>query len=64
MRLSEEQLRSLEQWAACDLAEAEGRDVQALIDEVRESREKIKELQEQIEYTGEVAFERELGRDD
>lgn len=38
MRLADAQLDSLEQWAACDLADTEGVEVGALIAEVRESR--------------------------
>jgi hypothetical protein len=38
VKLTEEQLRSIEQWAACDLREREGADVQALVDEVRALR--------------------------
>src|SRR6185295_16924283 len=37
-RLTEEQLSGMEQWAACDLREREGREVQEMVDEIRELR--------------------------
>jgi DnaJ-class molecular chaperone len=38
MKVTEEMLKSMEQWAACDLREREGSEVQALIDEIRRLR--------------------------
>lgn len=40
MTITEDQLASLEQWAACDLREREGLEVQELVDEVRRLRAK------------------------
>lgn len=39
--LTEDELRSLEQWAAVDLRDDDGDPVQDLIDEVRESRAQL-----------------------
>jgi hypothetical protein len=37
-RLTEDQLSSMEQWAACDLRDEDGREVQEMVDEIRELR--------------------------
>lgn len=48
MRLTEGELQSADQWAACDLREGEGRRVQALVEEVRASRLEIARLRSEL----------------
>lgn len=42
-RLTDADLTDIDQWAACDLGDTEGRQVAALVDEVRSLRSALKE---------------------